>query len=259
MPIEIVCESCSARLRVADEHQGKTVRCPKCKKPIPVPTAPVPEVLEDTLETDLELVRPGEDPFAHLDEVDEKVQQLITDELERDEQVIWVGRPPEDEYKSNPVLLYIIGGVSGVLSLSCLGMPFCCMGLNTGDRFTSHPMAWIVFIGGFLLLAAMAGAVTYAAAYMPNHIARRPCYVLTDRRILATEGVKTLKIAPATYIAKMRRQDLPRRRGHGNLHIPIKASGYDDARIKLDTIPDVAAVEQLIRDVLLEGKRPPGR
>src|SRR5262249_22216089 len=112
------------------------------------------------------------------------------------------------------------------------------------------------FIGGFLLLAAMAGAVTYAAVFMPNHIARRPCYVLTDRRILATEGVKTLKIAPATYIAKMRRQDLPKRRGYGNLLIPINASGTGAPRLKLDTIPDVAAVEQLIRDVLQEGKRP---
>jgi predicted Zn finger-like uncharacterized protein len=257
MPIEIECANCSARLRVADEHQGKTVRCPKCKKPIPVPAAPPPMVTAaDELETELELVRPGADPFAHLDEVDEKVQKLITDELEDDEQVIWIGRPPEDEYKSNPVLLYCVAGVCGFLALSCIGTPFCCMGLNTGDRFTFQAPMWIVFIGGFLILAAMAGAVTYAAVFMPNHIARRPCYVLTDRRILATEGIKSLKVAPATYIAKMRRQDLAKRRGYGNLLIPIKASGYDDARLKLDSIPDVAAVEQLIRDVLQDGKRP---
>lgn len=252
MPIEIVCASCSTRLRVADEHAGKTVRCSRCKSPISVP---VPEVTaDDILETDLPLVGRGEDPFEHLDEVDEKVKKRITDELEDDEQIIWTGRPPEEEYKSHPGVMFGIGGVCLALALLAL-IGTCLLALSSPALGEARTAFWVV--GGLItvFLMVMGGAVIAGALMTGNTLARRPVYVLTDRRVLSVEG-KELKIAPSTYIAKMRRQDIKGKRGHGMLLIPIKASGYDDARIKFDTIPDVAAVEQLIKDVLIDGKRP---
>ena len=40
MPIETICQTCSNRLRVADEHAGKLARCPKCQSVYTVPQAP---------------------------------------------------------------------------------------------------------------------------------------------------------------------------------------------------------------------------
>lgn len=37
---EIRCQSCGARLRVRDEHVGRSMRCPKCKETFTVPAAP---------------------------------------------------------------------------------------------------------------------------------------------------------------------------------------------------------------------------
>ena len=43
MPIEIICSSCQAVLRVADEHAGKSARCPQCSAVVPIPLTPLPE------------------------------------------------------------------------------------------------------------------------------------------------------------------------------------------------------------------------
>ena len=37
MPIEIKCSNCQSLLRVADEHAGKSARCPQCSTIIPIP------------------------------------------------------------------------------------------------------------------------------------------------------------------------------------------------------------------------------
>ncbi|MDX1948262.1 MAG: hypothetical protein SFU86_22920 [Pirellulaceae bacterium] len=37
MPIETICQGCSKRLRVGDEHAGKTARCPQCQTIYTVP------------------------------------------------------------------------------------------------------------------------------------------------------------------------------------------------------------------------------
>ena len=37
MPIDTICQSCGKRLRVADEHAGKTARCPGCQTIYTVP------------------------------------------------------------------------------------------------------------------------------------------------------------------------------------------------------------------------------
>ena len=41
MPIEISCSNCQAILRVADEHAGKSARCPQCSTVIPIPLTPL--------------------------------------------------------------------------------------------------------------------------------------------------------------------------------------------------------------------------
>ncbi|HZN35135.1 MAG TPA: GYF domain-containing protein, partial [Pirellulaceae bacterium] len=39
MPIETVCQTCGRQLRIADEHAGKTARCPACQTIYTVPQA----------------------------------------------------------------------------------------------------------------------------------------------------------------------------------------------------------------------------
>ncbi|MEM9410900.1 MAG: hypothetical protein AAGA30_07290 [Planctomycetota bacterium] len=39
MPIEFQCPICQHSLRVADEHAGKSARCPSCQQVVPIPTA----------------------------------------------------------------------------------------------------------------------------------------------------------------------------------------------------------------------------
>lgn len=42
MPIELTCQGCQQRIRVADEHAGKKARCPNCQAINPVPGADTP-------------------------------------------------------------------------------------------------------------------------------------------------------------------------------------------------------------------------
>jgi hypothetical protein len=43
MPIETICQGCGERLRVADEHVGRTARCPNCRS---LYTVPKPQAVE---------------------------------------------------------------------------------------------------------------------------------------------------------------------------------------------------------------------
>lgn len=45
MPIQVVCSGCKSRFSVSDQFAGRTGPCPKCKKPISVPAAPVKAVV----------------------------------------------------------------------------------------------------------------------------------------------------------------------------------------------------------------------
>jgi predicted Zn finger-like uncharacterized protein len=247
MPVVIQCDSCATKLKVADEHQGKTVRCPRCKKPIAVPAA-APEVLaDDSLDTDLRIVRPGEDAFEGLP-VHEKIQKKINDELEEDEQIIWVGQPIREEYMMEPWKWYASSGVVAGIGFIFFAIS-CGIGLLTGSW-----LAW-VFLVLVLLLFGVGVLGTAQAGYFNDYYAsRRPCYVLTDRRVMIHESNK-ITSAEASFIPKLRRGKMAKWPGAGLLIIPFKSTGFDST-IKLDALENVEAVEQLIRDVLLEGKRP---
>ena len=39
MPIDVLCTGCRTRFRVSEKYAGRTGPCPKCKKPITIPTA----------------------------------------------------------------------------------------------------------------------------------------------------------------------------------------------------------------------------
>lgn len=39
MPVLVLCDSCSGKYRVPDQHAGKRIKCPKCSSPVTVPAA----------------------------------------------------------------------------------------------------------------------------------------------------------------------------------------------------------------------------
>jgi predicted Zn finger-like uncharacterized protein len=248
MPVVIECESCATKLRVADEHQGKTVRCPRCKKPIAVPDAP-PEVTEDdTLDTPLRVVRPGEDAFEGL-QVSEKIRKAVNAELEEDEQIIWVGQGVREEFVLAPWKCYAAAGVFGGIGLFFL---IVIIAIVVGTQ------AWVLgilfLLGWLIIFGGGCGALAAAGFFNDAWAAGRPCYFLTDRRVMVYESRK-ITSAAASFIPKMRRQNKATYENAGNLIIPFKSTGID-ATIRFDTVENVEAVEQLVKDVLIDGKRP---
>lgn len=55
MPIAVSCKACGASFRAKDDLAGKTVRCPKCKEPLRIPSAAAPAK---------SAAPPGEKPMA---------------------------------------------------------------------------------------------------------------------------------------------------------------------------------------------------
>src|SRR5438093_1205405 len=49
MPIAVLCPGCSSRITAPDAAAGKTVKCPKCKAPMVIPT-PEPDPGFDVVE-----------------------------------------------------------------------------------------------------------------------------------------------------------------------------------------------------------------
>jgi hypothetical protein len=111
MPITVTCK-CGKRLRVADEHQGKRVRCPACREPVVAePTQPAvasaPQPTRAAAKVQQRPTRPAQnarDP----------------ENTENDRQ----DRPSEPKTRSGatPWLLWIGAGCASLLLLGCAGM-----------------------------------------------------------------------------------------------------------------------------------------
>src|SRR4051794_8081901 len=101
----IECAACLTKLRVPDWSEARPLRCPRCQAPVNLPPPATLDV--PSLDTTLPLVQPGADPFAGQD-VFPAVREALTKELQPGEQVLWLDRPVEDEYRINWTL---VGGV----------------------------------------------------------------------------------------------------------------------------------------------------
>lgn len=66
MAIRVLCGGCRTTFTVSDKFAGRTGPCPKCKKPITVPAAPVKEVTIHGPEEE-QAARPGRPPLAPIE------------------------------------------------------------------------------------------------------------------------------------------------------------------------------------------------
>lgn len=218
MPIVIACTDCNIRMKVPDHVAGKAVRCVKCSKVIRVPAAktksgaaatarqlatndpaPKPSPVENEPEQDEEnAVEPpeaapeekkktyasdwGKEFLEDLDVEDDMVKE-IQKELARGERIVWAARPRQDillaQAKATAVILGPIFVVAGMMLL-VLGY------LQVfGNDFTLSVMPMIM--GGLLVLGS--SAVFYRLIAVAKNVTRRPCYVLTNRRLLVHRGL----------------------------------------------------------------------
>ncbi len=73
MPIRVSCPSCAAGLKIADQHVGRTIACPKCKHHLKVPAA------EDVEE----LVLSKEETAEHRPEPTPRPKKVVAIQAER--------------------------------------------------------------------------------------------------------------------------------------------------------------------------------
>ena len=77
MAIQVLCGSCKATFTVSDQFAGRTGPCPKCKKPITIPAAPVKAVVIHEPEApSTTSTATGRAPTAPLKRIDRPVSAL---------------------------------------------------------------------------------------------------------------------------------------------------------------------------------------
>ena len=77
MAIQVLCGSCKATFTVSDQFAGRTGPCPKCKKPIMIPSAPVKAVVIHEPEApSTTSTATGRAPTAPLKRIDRPVSAL---------------------------------------------------------------------------------------------------------------------------------------------------------------------------------------
>ena len=95
MSIRVVCKHCNAKLNVAEKHQGKKTKCPKCQKPITIPTL---QTDDDDGEFGF-LAEPGADQDANRSSSSQKKQKAKQDDAQSEGyEDDWADEFDESEY-----------------------------------------------------------------------------------------------------------------------------------------------------------------
>jgi hypothetical protein len=169
---------------------------------------PVDEDSKGTRGSKVAALRPGEDPFEGL-EVPEKMQDGVREQLEKDEEIVWAGRPMLEILLKKAKVARIVG----IVMLFVVGG-----GVTAGFIFSDTvPLGVTLGVGGFFLLLSI------LCIFAPNLTARyshkRPCYVVTNQRVIIYQGgwVKTKAYDRRQLMTKMERRDSRWVEGAGDL------------------------------------------
>ena len=76
MAIQVLCSGCGSRFAVSDRFAGKTGPCPKCKKPITIPTPAVKAVQDEYMRLAANLWL-GSDPLPSVPMKDRDIFDLL--------------------------------------------------------------------------------------------------------------------------------------------------------------------------------------
>jgi hypothetical protein len=232
MPISVTCH-CGARLKVPDTAAGKSVRCSACKAiievpdaliEVPAPARPAGKASRGTL-------------LARTD-VPEEWQEELVQELSRDEQILWVGRPIPELWGKKSLLVPIIGvivlGLAGAAALLPLKLP-----LPADIPSFARAMLWIPtgFLGLMGLLCIL------ATLFQKRDPKFRPVYMLTNRRVITRTGGYEGSVSSAfpPKLMNLRRED-SWKPGVGSLY----------GGVFMVDLENVKQVEKLIRQTLVD-------
>ncbi len=170
MPIPVVC-SCSAKLKVGDHLKGKHIKCPKCGALVPVgvangtPAAPAPAKAPPTTKEVLE--------HSPLSEAE---RDTLEGELDKDERLVWAGRPdPRAAFLRGIVYTVALGVVAFILLVIVIIMMSV-----VGFKDTGGTVVFVLI--GLLGLAAAGGAA--AAPYAHRWRMGKVFYAFTTKRAL---------------------------------------------------------------------------
>ena len=204
-----------------------------------------------------------------MDELSEKWRQRVQEELDPEEQVLWMGSPDPARTAGRP--LSTPAGRVGLVTFATAVAWVLLAAQLVGPPRPGYP--W------FILLPALFPVLAFAvlAVWMPGgltgrrlpHRASHTLYLITDQRVAILEGGRPMKVrslasAQLTNLVRRQRPD-----GSGDLVLTREPgtlsegwaggsnwAAYAWREIGLFGLADVRAVERVIRQRLLRNDQP---
>jgi hypothetical protein len=250
MPIPVIC-ACSAKLKVGDHLKGKHIKCPKCGALLPVgtveggsPAAPAPA--------------PAAPPEAVLQQapLSEAERASIEAEVEKDERLLWAGKPDlRAAFLRGLVFTIGLGAVALVLFIAIVSLA-----VAGGFKGAEGTIVAVVLVLA-ILAAVGAGA---AAPYLFRWRMGKTFYAFTTKRAMAWDcdwgGKVSLHVYGPGDMAKLSLSSLSSGSGVGDLIFGLKARTKKTAQGNIKTfsrygffmVPQAAEVEKLLRETLVD-------
>ncbi len=206
-----------------------------------------------------------------MDELSEKWRQRLQEELDPEEQVLWLASPDPERTAGRP--LSTPAARVGLVTFASAVAWLLLASQIIGPPRPGYPFPW------FVLLPALIPVVTFAvlAIWMPGgltgrrlpHRASHTLYLITNRRVAIMEGGRPMKVrslTPAQLTNMVRRQ---RPDGSGDLILTREPgtlsegwaggsnwAAYAWREVGLFGLADVRGVERVIRQNLLQDGQP---
>jgi hypothetical protein len=194
----VTCPGCSCKLRTKPEWAGKSLKCPKCARTIKVPPA------DDWIDVTEPYVRPGAPaprPAAAPEKrvsgpwgeevleglgVPDAMREQIRGALTGNERLTWAGRPLLNVLMHRARRQRLVGVV--VFLVVTAAMPALAWFLFTLGE-TGATIGGCVALFMMLVFQAIGVFQFGAPGRTRRNAANRPCYALTNRRLLIHRGI----------------------------------------------------------------------
>jgi ribosomal protein S27E len=276
--ISVTCQGCKKSIRVPAARAGKNIKCPGCGQvnavpagPAAAPAAPKPaaatwgpewiEVNEAAAPAPAAKGASGEELLEGHD-LPDNFKQDIRAALTRGERLVWCDRPQVPMMVDAARKFQLIAG-----SLLTLGL---VIGLGVAVYFLIEQV-WLGVIIPLVFCAFFAVADAYALLaprLTLKNAPKRPCYLVTNRRLLVHSGSGTqfkfgtsgqavdqvrAGITPFTgpELAGLRRDETPKYPGAGHLYLGRADKEGTGGGVSLDYLANVRDVERMIREKLI--------
>lgn len=138
---------------------------------------PVEEDVQEKRGARVAAVRPGQDPFKGLG-VPGEMKDSLREQLEEDEEIVWIGRPLPELMLRKAKIAWIVGFVMVALAAGSFALGFLFS--------ETIPMIGPILFGVCLLLFCI--PCFLVPTLVRRGIPSRPCYVITNQRVFVYFG-----------------------------------------------------------------------